>query len=436
MKIAIDGRILTRNVTGTERYISSLAEALYSMKNKDYDLSLLTKPGYENAQSLLKSVPTYVLLENMGIDLFHRTYQIGSYYELLELLITPRSVITVHDLIACTYPEYFHNRDVYDRYMDLMELSLHYVDRVIAISNHNRRDIVDRFGLPENKIDVVYHGIDAKRFHKISRVDKKDKLKSKLNLPDKFILYLGTDYPHKNIDNLLKAFKELLAHSKTKDYYLVIGGTSYYCRGSDYFKDSLSAVKDRVKFIGYLEDEDIPTLYSLADLFVYPSLYEGFGFPVLESFACETPLICSNATSLPEVAGDAAYLVDAKNYHNIAKAVVDVVSNPILRNSLVDKGKKRVTQFTWDKCAQSTYNVYEKALSDSCGFKAKDDFYLKRLFSDIVKQNIMYWERQVVAEESFNFKKILFLFKSFFKSLRSGGVKKTMKIVYKYILKK
>lgn len=436
MNIALDGRILTRNITGTERYVNSLAQSLSLIGDKSHELSILTKPGYENRDLSLKCIPTYCLTGSTGVDLFHRPYQVGGDYDLLELLVPHHSVITILDLILCNHPEYFSDKGSHDNYIRLMELSLHYVDKIIAISHHCKNDIIKKFTIPKEKIEVIHLGIDTQRFNKINELDKKNKLKVKLNLPDKFILCLGTNYPHKNIDNLLKAFKQILAHPKTKDYYLVIGGTNYYCHGNNYLKDSLAAVKDRVKFVGYLEDEDVSTLYNLADLFVYPSLYEGFGFPVLESFACEVPLICSDATSLPEVAGDAAYMIDAKNPHNIAKAIIDVASNPMLRKALIEKGKKRVTQFTWDKCAQSTYDVYEKVLNCPKHFKPKDDPYLKQFFSHIVERNMMYWEKQVVAEESFNLKKILVLAREFKKSLRDVGIRQTMKIVYKYIFKK
>jgi len=183
-----------------------------------------------------------------------------------------------------------------------------------------------------------------------------------MNLPDNFILYLGTDYPHKNLKNLVLAFRDVLQTEEGRNRHLVIAGNRHYFHGDRDLMKLARSMKERIIFPGYIPDEDIPLLYNAAEMFVFPSLEEGFGFPVLEAFACETPLVCSNAASLPEIAGNGALLTDARNTDKLAQSVMEMIRNPDLRKNLVRKGKKRAGEFTWERCGKETIEVYQKSL--------------------------------------------------------------------------
>jgi len=444
MKVAIDGRILTRNVSGTERYIYSLAREMSNLRDDSFLPLLLTNSNsYPKGLSIGNLNSKLFLTDEMGVDVFHRPYQVGDYYSLLELLVPKCSIVSMLDLISCAYPNYFPTDSDYKKYVDLTEKALNYTDTIISISEHGKKDIINRFGIPSEKIKVTYLGIDTNMFKKIDDNKVKRELRKKLDLPEKFILTLTTDYPHKNLNGLFEAFKRVLENEKTKDFYLVVGGNDYYCRGHSYYEKSLAPIRDRVKFVGYLADEDIPTIYNLANQFVYPSLYEGFGFPVLEAFACEVPLVCSKYTSLPEVAGNAALLVDSKNSNEIAEAIINVATNYNLREDLIEKGKKRIKIFSWKKCASETLKIYKDTFYSMQHFGiAKDDF-IRKISSHVIQNHYLSWENKTEpeilpenAKVRLLHKKCIGLIIEFFISLKNVGLMKTCVLVYNYLFNK
>lgn len=377
INIAIEGRILFRNITGTERYISELIRNMQDIENKNgFKLFLVNNLGYDSKK--ISAIPHIAAAHK--IDLFHRPYQFKNYGELIEFLMVEKRVFTFLDLILCRYPGYFRDKELFEKNKTIMGLALNLSSRIIAISEHAKQDVIEMYDIPAEKIDVVYVGFDADKFKKINDTNKISEFRKEYNLPDKYILYLGTDYPHKNIKNLLISFAKIANHEKMKDYRLVLAGASCYVKGRQYLEKYIEPIKDKIISLGYFDDNKITLLYNAADIFVFPSLFEGFGLPVLEAFACGVPVICSNATSLPEVAGDAAYMVDATEPDKIASAIIDVVSSPRLRESLIEKGRDRVKLFTWEKCVKETYKVYEKALLENQDYSDKRIMLSKILF--------------------------------------------------------
>jgi glycosyltransferase involved in cell wall biosynthesis len=182
-------------------------------------------------------------------------------------------------------------------------------------------------------------------------------IKQKYHLPDRFILFVGTLEPRKNIIRLLEAYariKDKLPHK------LVIAGTKGWLYQPIFEAVKRLSLRNNVIFLGYVDDGNLPALYNLADLFVYPSIYEGFGLPVLEAMACGIPVITSNVSSLPEVAGDAAVLVDPYNVKELAGAMKHVLTNASLRKQVINKGFQQAKNFSWKKCARETLKVYEE----------------------------------------------------------------------------
>jgi len=429
MNVVIDGRSLVRNINGIDRYIFELAKYVKNTPQNEYDLSLLKTNNYV-IPNALKGIHTINKFADLSkVNLFHRTHQTHTLNCLLELLIPERSILTVHDLISCKYADYYLDPFYHKQYVKFMEMSLVFCDRIIAISKHNKEDIIKTFSIPEGKIDIIYHGIDTEKFNAGDHPQKIKEFKKKFGIDYKYILYLGTDYPHKNLKNLLKAFSQVISNDATKDYRLVWAGNNYYCRGTDYLKNELGAVKDRVKFFGYVDDKNISALYGGAEMFVYPSLYEGFGLPILEAFACETPVVCSNATSLPEVAGDAALMVNAADYNNIAKAIIDIACNEKLRRELIARGKERVKLFTWERCAKETLNVYKKTIEMPIYYKNKDDKHLKYIFKNALKGEPAANKSAIIRHISY----LMILSKEFVSSLKNVGIKMTVKKIRSFI---
>jgi glycosyltransferase involved in cell wall biosynthesis len=423
MKIAIDGRILHRNISGTERYIweiyTHLEKNRKGIKGEKY---LVAPPNYTNVP--LKNIISNVTSAH-NIELFHRTYQASIFKEVAEMLIPKKCVYTYHDLISCKFPDYFPDKRAHEEYVSNLEKSFWCADRIIAISHHGKKDLMQTFKIPEEKIDVVYHGIDTVKFRKYPQ-NKVIEVRQKYNISKRYIFNLGTDYPHKNLKNLFIAFKNVLMTEEGKDLCLVLAGNKYYCHGQQYLQEYLAPIESSVVWLGYVDDDDIPVLYNGAEMFVYPSLYEGFGFPVLESFACETPLVCSSATSIPEIAGNAALIVDATAPDKIAKGILSILRDEELRKNLIEKGKNRVKEFTWERCAKNTMDVYLKTLESATSAKY-DSMHVHKIFSGLIynHHDIPYHYENGVAQTS--------LFKAFLVSLAYDGFAATVKKIIYYL---
>jgi glycosyltransferase involved in cell wall biosynthesis len=285
-----------------------------------------------------------------GVDLFHATEH------LLPRFSSVRTVFTLHDLIFLFHPE--THKPLNRWFLTLMmPRFLRAADAVIAVSECTKRDAVRFYGIPEEKITVIYEGVNP-RFRPASP-ETIAAVRARYGLPEHFILYVGTIEPRKNLTALLEAFHHLLA---THDLRLVIVGKKGWLYEGFFRRLRELGLEDRVIFTGYVPDEDLPAIYSAADLFVFPSLYEGFGLPVLEAMACGTPVICSNTSSLPEVAGDAALLVDPTDVRALAGAMERALTDEHLRSELMAKGLERARWFTWEKAAAKTLEVYRGVL--------------------------------------------------------------------------
>ena len=253
--------------------------------------------------------------------------------------------------------------------------------RIITVSEHAKREIMACYAIPADKIAVTYEAA-GEQYRPITDPAALQTVRTKYGIPNgPFILALGNLQPRKNIRRLVEAFARVVNSEQTTvkngqsfqnaDHCslptvhcsLVIAGKAQW-RESEIFQ----AVRDRgledaVILPGYVDDADLPALYSAATVFVYPSLYEGFGLPPLEAMACGTPVISSNAASLPEVVSDAALSIDPTDIDALAQALVEVLSSPERHEDLRQRGLRRVAQFSWDRCAAETLSVYREALS-------------------------------------------------------------------------
>ena len=294
-------------------------------------------------------------------------------------------VVTVHDISFEHYPEFFSPRD-YAILKTLVPLSARRAARVITVSQHAKREIVQRYGIDPQRVAVTYEAA-AEQFQPVTDPVALQAVRSKYGIGDGlFLLALGNLQPRKNIGRLVEAFGRAVNSQQstvnsqqwtadsdrseassencslsTVHCSLVIAGKAQW-RESDIFATVQAAgLEDRVMFPGYVDDADLPALYSAATAFVYPSLYEGFGLPPLEAMACGTPVICSTAASLPEVVGDASISIDPLRVDSLAQGLRDVLGSAVLRDDLRARGLRRAAQFSWDRCAAETLAVYAAA---------------------------------------------------------------------------
>lgn len=266
-----------------------------------------------------------------------------------------KSVVTIHDLTPLLFPELHAEYTKKVMFRGLLH-SVRKVNKIIAISESTKKDVMRLFHVPEGKIEVIYEAADE-IYHPIEDSGILTQIRSKYKIPNKFILFVGVLEPRKNIARLIQAFSIL---KKKFEYKLVIVG------GSGWFYDEIFEqvrrlhLEGEIIFTGYVPREDLQALYNAAELFIYPSLYEGFGLPPLEALACGTPVITSNVSSLPEVVGDAALLVDPYNIEEMTQAMYRVLTDRNLRYSMIDKGLRQAKKFSWKRTAQETLQVYKE----------------------------------------------------------------------------
>jgi len=296
----------------------------------------------------------------LGADIFFMPH-----INFIGLAGCAKSVITIHDLSFLRYPEFFSARKNFWHFTINVKKLVKKFDLIVAVSEHTKRDIIELCGVDENKIKVIYSGT-GKGFRKILSIDadcgKLLEIKNKYNLPDKFILYLGTVEPRKNIEGIIAAYSEMRrAKSGLEKVRLIIAGSKGWKSKKIYKNWEQSEFKDDIKFLDYIAGEDKVYLYNLASVFIYPSFYEGFGLPPLEAMACGAPVVASYSSSLPEVIGDAGLLVDPYNIRDIARAMESILSDETLKNKLVERGLERSKKFSWENAAKQYLEIFNHA---------------------------------------------------------------------------
>lgn len=224
---------------------------------------------------------------------------------------------------------------------------------IISISESTKQDLIKFYNLPPEKIRVVHNGFDRKHF--TYKVDAKDYIEKKYNLT-KFIFAVGSSYPHKNIERLIISFKDL----NMKDLNLVVTGQIGENQKAIISKYNIS----NVVFLGYIDFNDLPYFYSAAIAMVYPSLYEGFGFPPLEAMSCNCPVVVSNTSSLPEVCSDAVEYINPYDTNSITHGILKVINDDSYRNDLIQKGQLQVCKFNWEQTCQEIMKVFQEAIQE------------------------------------------------------------------------
>jgi glycosyltransferase involved in cell wall biosynthesis len=288
------------------------------------------------------------------LDLFHATHYV------LPPLLQSRAVVTIHDIIHLLYPQFLPSRaaHVYARFM--IHRALTRADRIITVSYNSKRDLIDYFGIPGGRTEVIYNGVSS-RFRADLPVAERNRVREKLGLTGPYMLFLGGEKPHKNVQNVVRAFAE--ARRRTSlPHSLVLAGPMPKNEGRLWNLISALDLGPSIVKTGIVAEEDLPPLYAGAQAFLYPTLYEGFGLPVIEAMACGTPVLTSSTSALQEIAGGYAYLVDPMDVDAIAAGIVVLATDEKVRNDFCELGKKRALDFSWSKAAEKTLAVYASAL--------------------------------------------------------------------------
>ncbi len=273
-----------------------------------------------------------------------------------------RSILTVHDLAFLLYPEYAHDR--LRAYLEkAVPRSVHRADFVVADSENTRNDVIVLLGVSPERVTVVPGGVDAS-FKPVEDPGRLAALRRQIGLDEEtpFILFVGVLEPRKNLAGLIAAFGILKARRSLPHKLLVVGRKGWLWEGI-MERAEQSSVRDDIIFAGFVPEGELPTLYSAAETFAFPSHYEGFGLPILEAMACATPVVASRASSLPEVVGDAGLQVDPADAEGLADALELLAVNPEVRADFRRRGLERAGTFTWSAAADGLLDVYRRVAS-------------------------------------------------------------------------
>lgn len=389
MTIGIDIRtLMDTRYSGVSEYTLNLVSALLRLdRENEYRLFYNTaqnisermpKFDYPNVKIIKKSVPNKILNyflfkflnspkidKLLGVDCFFMPHinfigLSGSDPTALKAVrpLFCKKILTIHDLSFLRYPEFFSARKNFWHKMVNVKKLVKKFDYIIAVSENTKRDVIELCGVNPDRVKVIYSGVED-IYQPNYELENKN-IEQKYNLPEKFILFLGTVEPRKNIEGAIRAYEILREkNGGLAQYKLVIAGGRGWKSNNAFRVWQKSQYKSDIKFLGYIEKKDKVYLYNLASLFVYPSFYEGFGFPPLEAMASGTPVITSFTSSLPEIVGSAGLMVDPYNINDLAIAMEKVLTDNNLRNDLIQKGLKRIKEFSWEKAGREYLEIFQ-----------------------------------------------------------------------------
>ncbi|QDR82042.1 glycosyltransferase family 4 protein [Sporomusa termitida] len=375
MRVLIDGQVLMGNKTGIGFYCHNLIRGLYQLDGSHEFITVYNKfkprkqkyvIGEERyiryPYSYLREIMKGRFLYSIPLERFMGDFDIyhGTNYSILPTK-RAKTVLTVCDLVFKKYPETVAVRNL--RFLSyFVEKYTICATKLITISESTKKDVVDFFGIDPDKIHVTPLAAD-KFFRVISPEDSYfAEVRAKYQLPDRFILYVGTLEPRKNLQRLISAFAKTFKRTGCEHKLVLAGGNGWMYDGIFKLVQELG-LEDKVIFTGYVDACDLPHLYNLADAFAYVSLYEGFGLPPLEAMQCGIPVLASNVSSIPEVVGEAAILINPLDTEAIADGLEQLLSDTSLYANLKAKGLERAATFQWRQTAQQTLDCYLAAIN-------------------------------------------------------------------------
>jgi glycosyltransferase involved in cell wall biosynthesis len=376
VKIGFSTSVIQRGKTGIAQYVFALLRALESQATTERFVLFVLENDVDFFQDLSDRFELYLVPEKyrppvrnifwhqtflpsiarrLQLDLLH----LPSYRRLLWQRPCPL-IATIHDLAAFrVLKKYDLARTFYGRVV--VKFLAWRQDEIITVSQNTARDIEEFFRIPKEDLRVIYNGIDHERFAPRDRVQSQQAVAGKFRLAKPFFLYVARlEHPGKNHRRLIEAF-ERFKEQTNSEWQLALGGSDWHGAELIHARIAESAYSSDIRTLGFVSSEDLPALYSAAEAFIYPSLYEGFGLPPLEAMACGCPVISSDRGSLGEVVSDAAWIVDPEDVEDMCDALLQLHSEAKSRTALIQKGLLRAREFSWERAARETLAVYRTA---------------------------------------------------------------------------
>lgn len=370
MRIAINARALKPQKTGIGNYISHLITEIAKLDRQNqyvvfYDAAdtgeYMTLVKQDNFEEVLcpqvefwEQICLPTELEKRRIDLYHSTAFV------IPLIKPCPMIVTFHDLTYKLFPDNL-GRALSEYYERWAEVSAWNADCIISDSDNTARDLMKFYHIPREKIETVLLAVSP-QYRPLPAVNY-EWIRRRYRLRNKYVLFVGTIEPRKNLERMLEAFRKVKQDNRIEHQLVLVGKERPNHDISKIIKKL--GIEEEVRITEYVPDTALPLLYNAADVFVYVSLYEGFGLPPLEAMSCGTPVITSNTSSLPEVVGDAAITVNPYDVDEIANAMYTVLTDDALKHNLIARGIARSQLFSWEKVARETLSIYEKVKTQS-----------------------------------------------------------------------
>ncbi len=367
MNIAIQASDLdSSRIDGTRVYLLNMLsrfgivsqnDDFFIFHKKEFNPELSPKI-YKNYEIIKKNFPIYWTQTRFSFELWKGNYD-ALWMPMQALPFIRRknlkTTVTIHDLAFKYFPDLFPSKDL--RRLNLFtNFAVKNSNKIIAVSNSTKKDILKFYPeIKEDKIKIIYHGFDPELFQKEISEEEKNKINTKYHIQGaRYILYVGALQPRKNLEILIEAFDEIKSKSDFDDLKLVLAGGKAWMWEGILNQISKCKYKKDIIITGTIPFDDIVILYHNASVFVFPSLYEGFGIPLLEAFASEVPVISARNSSLVEVGEEAPLYFDEKNSEDLVDKIQKILINENLRKDLIRKGNEQIKKFSWDKCARET----------------------------------------------------------------------------------
>lgn len=368
MKIGVEGRTLQGRRYGVARYLKNLLRELVAIDRENEYVVYLSEPieplGFSSERLSMKVMgggPSIAwrhlrlprAMRSDGVDLhFSPAY-------FLPLIKVCPSVVVVHDLTFKVHPEWFA-RDWRMKFDEIFWREVKKADRILTVSEHSRGDVVRLLGVDPSRVTAIPEAADE-QFHRVTDAERLEGVRKKFGLPEGFVLTVGAIHTRRNLERLIEAMSISRDRTGEDVFLLIIGTPAEFSPPVDIPGTAARCgLAGRVLHVEYVSEEDLLLLYNACGLFAYPSIYEGFGLPVIEAMACGAPVACSNVTSIPEVAGDAVLYFDPEKTEEIAEAISSVLADETLRSRLSKAGIERASLFSWRRTAVETLAVFNE----------------------------------------------------------------------------
>lgn len=376
-KVLIDAVSLLSPLTGIGRYTYEISCRLQKLSKGKYEIFFnygyhskelygldkqsTTEQKAKKLQSFIKKIPLLKKLSRsfyLFITKFYRT-EYDLYFQPNFIpnsnIKAKKLICTVHDFSFMLQP-HWHTKELIAHYNKNFFSLIKKADHIITGSNFTKQEIIDYMQIPQDKISVIYHGVNHELYKQYPQNELQE-TKAKFDLPKSFLLFVGSIEPRKNLLTLLKAYNLLSKEEKCELPLILVGFKGWENRE---IMQEIEKNREYIRYLGFVSDSELAHIYNLATVFIYPSLYEGFGLPPLEAMACGTPVIVSNVASLPEVCGDAAIYIEPTNHIDIKNKILVIAKDEKLREELSQKSKAQAALFSWEKSASKHFEVFEK----------------------------------------------------------------------------